>query len=846
MEDKKRKVFGPDRLYTYQHYSEYDDTCSEAAFLLGGIGTGNVSVGARGQFRDWEIFGTAGKGNYMPNGFFAVWMKQEGEEPVYRVLESRLKPPFTKARGYVDYEVAGLPRFAHARCQGKYPFFQVKLWEDALPCEVIMESFTPFIPLNAEDSGLPTAIVRYLVKNRTDKPMQVSVAGSLSNMTSLIKYEKANWENFQSADEGVNEYRENEHMRGLFFRPKTLDADNLYYGTMALTTTHKDTSYKRAWLSGGWWDGLQDMWDDFTSDGRLEAESVYTQRDVDWLYPDLTGSLAIHQELGPGEEKEFEFQISWYYPNRVRCWTKYMYDTCLRGKDGKKEDGIMGQACDGSGSGQTLNRDAQSYPTVRKYYAGRFKSAWEVADYTFENLGTLEHYSREFTRALYTTTLPDYVIEAVANNITVIRSNTCFRLEDGTFLAWEGCFDDDGCCEGSCTHVWNYAQTLAFLFPELEREMRRVEYTIETEENGKMNFRTYKIWGMEGHDHVPAADGQMGSIVRLYREWKLSGDDEFLKTMWKTAKKTLDFAFDYWDGDGDCVFDRNQFNTYDIAFQGPSSMVNSLFFAALKAGSRISEYLGDMESAVRYRKAFETGSGRMDEMLWGGEFYVQKLNALNEYRYQYGGGCLSDQIFGQTLAHLTGLGHVLPKEHVNRAVKAIFDHNFREDFTTFSNPQRTYVLNEEKGLVLCSWDRAQRPRLPFPYSDEVWTGIEYQVAACLIYEGYMDEGLTLVRAVRDRQNGTARNPWNEVECGHHYARSLASYGVYIALCGYEYDMPAKKISFRPRLNAEHFSCFFSTGTAWGIYTQTGDENGNVQHEIHTIYGNLDGVEVNAG
>lgn len=826
MEEKKSKTFETDRLFSYGNYSEYDDRCSEVSFLLGGIGTGNVSVGARGQLKDWEIFGTAGKGNYMPNAFFAVWAKPEGSSPVYRVLESRLRPPFTQARGYVDYKVAGLPRFAHAVCQGKYPFFQVKLWEEGLPLEAVMESFTPFIPLDADDSGLPAAVIRYRVKNCTDRPMEVSVAGSLSNMTSLIRYDKHTWEYYQSADEGVNEYRENASLRGLFFRPKSIDDSNLYYGTMALTTTHGDTSYKRAWLNGGWWDGLQDMWDDFTGDGLLEAESVYTQKDVEALGPDLTGSLALHQRLEAGEEKVFEFLLSWHYPNRVKCWTKYMYDTCLRGE---------------------RERESESdYPVVKKRYAGRFRSAWEVAEYTFRNLPSLEHYSREFTRALYNTTLPDYVIESVANNITVIRSNTCFWLEDGTFLAWEGCFDDEGCCEGSCTHVWNYAQTMAFLFPELERQMRRVEYTLETEEDGKMNFRSYKVWGMGGHGHVPAADGQMGTLVRLYREWMLSGDDDFLREMWETAKKTLDFAFDYWDKDGDFVFDTGQFNTYDIAFQGPSSMVNSLFYAALKAGSRMAAYLGDEERAARYADAFAQGSKKMDEMLWNGMFYTQKPGNLNEYRYQYGDGCLADQIFGQTLAHLTGLGHILPEDHVKKAIKAVFDRNFREDFSTFSNPQRTYVLNEEKGLLLCSWQDAERPRLPFPYSDEVWTGIEYQVATTLIYEGYIEEGLTLVKAVRDRHNGIARNPWNEAECGHHYARSLAGYGVYVALCGYVCDMPAKEISFWPRLEADRFSCFFSTGRAWGIYSQTTDESGAVRCSVETIYGSMDGVKVNGG
>jgi len=827
MQQKNHSVYSKEELFRYGKFSIYEDHCSEVAFLLGGIGTGNFSVGARGQLKDWEIFGSAGKGNYMPNTFFAIWGKEKGKEPVYRVLESRLHPPFTKARGYLDYEAAGLPRFAHSRCQGKYPFFQVELEESDLPYEVVMESFTPFIPLNEDDSGIPTALIRYRVKNKTNNLLEVSVTGSLSNLTSLKKYDKHTWDNYQSADEGINEFREEKDLRGLYFRPRTITDNNLYYGTMALTTRHPNISYKRAWLNGGWWDGFQDMWDDFTQDGRLEAESVYTQKDVDTLNPEMTGSLAIHELLEPMEEKVFEFQISWYFPNRVKYWNKYIYDNWAA-----------------SQRNESVNRENEDYPTVKKYYAVKFKSAWEAARYTFENLERLEYYSREFTKTLYGSTIPDYVIEAIADNITVIRSNTCFRLEDGTFLAWEGCFDDEGCCEGTCTHVWNYAQTLAFLFPGLEQSMRRVEYTIETNEDGKMNFRAYQLMGMPGHNHVPASDGQMGTIVRLYREWLFSGDDEFLKEMWKTAKKTLDFAFDYWDSDKDFVFDTNQFNTYDIAFQGPSSMVNSLFLAALKAGKNISEYLGDTKSAERYEEAFKQGSVHMDEMLWGGKYYIQKLSDINEYRYQYGKGCLSDQIFGQTLAHITNLGYVLPKEHVQAAVKSIFDLNFKENFIEHSNPQRTYVLNEEKGLVLCSWEKGERPRFPFPYSDEVWTGIEYQVATNLIYEGYIEEGLTLVYAVRKRQNGIARNPWNEVECGHHYARSLASYGVYLALCGYEYELPKGKIAFHPRINKEAFQCFYSTGTSWGCYSQKIDEEGRITYEITPIYGTLGEVSVN--
>lgn len=823
-------TFDHDLLHAAGPQRTFDDSCSEVAFLLGGIGTGNVSVGARGQLKDWEIFGTAGKGNFIPNTFFAIWTRRPGAEPQAKVLESRLHPPFAKARGFVDHEVAGLPRFDSATCRGEYPFFTVDLADAELPVDVRMESFTPFVPHDADDSGLPTAVIRYRVTNTTAEPLDVSVAGSLGNVSSLTSYHKHTWNNYDVASENVNEYSDDGVVRGLLLRPKDLSTDSLHYGTLALTTTAQDVTHKRSWLRGGWWDGLQDMWDDFRADGRLEAESDYVQQDGrDYLHDDQTGSLAISHALEPGESHVFEFQISWNYPNRVRSWSRRMYDTDVRGKPENGDAGLP----DGE------------YPVVRKRCA-RFADAWAVARYTAENLDRLEGSSRDFHRAMFGSTLPPYVLDAVASTITVIRSNTCIWLEDGSFLAWEGCFDDEGCCEGTCTHVWNYAQTVAFLFPDLERQMRRAEYLVETHPDGKMDFRSYKQWGMAGHDHVPAADGQLGTLVRLYREWSLSGDDTFLREVWPNAKKTLDYSFERWDGDGDGVLDRDQFNTYDISFQGPNSMVNSIFYAALRAGEEMARHLGDTASADRYREVFERGSARMDEMLWGGDYYVQKIDDVDSYRYQYGDGCLADQVFGQTLAHVAGLGYVLPREHVGRAVKSIFDNNFLRSAAHHHNPQRTYMLNDEAGLLLCTWPKGGRPRLPFPYSDEVWTGIEYQVATNLVYEGHVDEGLTLVKAVRDRHDGVRRNPWNEVECGHHYARSLASYGVLVALSGFECDVPAGRMSFEPRVAADDFRCFFATGTAWGIYHRRLTADGTVEEEVEVLHGSLDGIELRAG
>ncbi|GAH89458.1 unnamed protein product, partial [marine sediment metagenome] len=214
-------------------------------------------------------------------------------------------------------------------------------------------------------------------------------------------------------------------------------------------------------------------------------------------------------------------------------------------------------------------------------------------------------------------------------------------------------------------------------------------------------------------------------------------------------------------------------------------------------------------------------------------------------RYQYGDGCLSDQLLGQLLAHVVDLGHILPEDHVKKTIKSIYKYNFRKDLGSHHNVQRTYALNNEKGLLLCSWPKGGRPRLPFVYSDEVWTGIEYQVAAHLIYEGFIKEGLTIAKAVRERHDGYRRNPWNEVECGNHYVRSMASWAILLALSGFKYDMVKKIMSFDPAINQDNFSTFWSTGKGWGIYTQKANpKTGELEWTIEVLYGNLEDVQVN--
>jgi non-lysosomal glucosylceramidase len=793
----------------------YPHTATQAAFLLGGIGTGNFSIGARGELRDWELFNKPAKGVKLPYSFFAIRAASSGHAPVARVLEAPVQPPYTDPLGLHSGTVAGLPHLQSSEMRGEYPLLAVDFKDDSLPLAVRLEAFTPFVPLDPDESGIPCAVLRYHVVNRAQETLHVSVVGSLPNALGFHGFDP--FGNLVVTRGGRNEYRDGEALRGISFSLPDAAADSLERGSMALVTTDAQPSCKALWLEGGWFDGVQDFWDDFTDDGALSPASTFDAQGsrihTHQVRP-AVGSVCVSKDLSPGGRDTFTFVIAWSFPNRLRAW-------------------YPGQV------------PAGHPPVVRNHYAARFPDAWAAAAYVVANLQRLEALTRSFHRALFHSTLPDMVIDALAANITVIRSPTCLWLEDGTFASWEGCFDDAGSCEGSCTHVWSYAQTLGFLFPRLEKSLLRVAFNLETDEDGRMTFRTHRIFGLPRWEMLPSPDGQLGTVIRLHRDWKLTGDDGFLRSVWENAARCIDFSLRAWDTDGDFLPDGEQHTTYDIELRGPCSYTSVILLAALKAGAEMAAHLGDQERARRYESAYDACRAGTDRLLWNGEYYIQRLADVDEYRYQYGDGCLSDQLLGQSLAYTAGLGLLLPEERVRRAIKAVFTHNFRKDMRAHANTQRSFALDGESGLVLCSWPRGGRPRLPFVYCDEVWTGVEYQVAAHLIQEGFTEEGLELVEAVRSRYDGVKRNPWDEIECGHHYVRSMASWALLVALSGFHFDLPRRRISFQPRSNGEDFSCFFSTGAAWGIYHERRDRaDGERKWDVEVLYGSLEGITIN--
>ena len=778
----------------------------EIAFPLGGIGTGTISLGGRGDFRDWEIFNRPNKGKALPFTFAALWVKRaaSADAPRVKVVEAPLQPPFRGADGVPRSRAQGLPRMTGARFTGAYPFAEIAFEDDSLPVSVTLEAFNPFVPLSVDDSSLPVAIVRYRLANRTAGRVDAALAFSILNAVGYDGRAALDSNAFEGFGRNLTLLKRDGPAVGLALTSDKYEPDDIRFGSMALVTTHPDVSARTAWEGGQWWDSFQKWFDEYAATGALEdSHEPEASPDGRSNYASLVPRLT----LAPGESRQVAFVLAWYFPLRENYWNR--------------EPEVKGRK-------------------LRNDYGTRFRDAWDVAMHTVRNLDRLERETRAFQQALAGSTIPAAALDAVSSQMSIIRTNTCLLLEGRQFFAFEGSNDGSGCCPMNCTHVWNYEQALAHLFPDLERSMRVTDFTVNLQPDGAMAFRTLIPVGRARWQFKPAADGQMGCILKLYREWQLSGDDEFLGRLWPFAKQALEFAWKHWDVDRDGVIEGEQHNTYDIEFYGPNTMIGTLYLGALAAAERMARHLGDAPSADTYRQVFESGRTKLDQLLWSNGFYVQKVPDVKAVRpertehqeawyapaidegaikYQYGDGCLSDQLLGQWFAEVVGLGHLLPAGHVRETLRSIYRNNFKHDFFDVPNTQRIFALNDEKGLILCTWPNGNRPKLPFVYSDEVWTGVEYQVAAHLIYEGLVGEGLAITKAVRDRYDGRRRNPWNEVECGNHYARALSSWSLLTALSGYRYSAPEQSLAFAPRVDAAAFRCFFTTAAGWGTYSQ---------------------------
>jgi len=798
--DDELFTLGPQKTYTGKYLNEI-------AFPLGGIGTGCISLSGRGQLVDWEIFNRPNKGYRPDHTFFLLFAQPEGGKPVFRVLEGRLRPPYQGyshgAQIYRGFGFgpprefgSGFLRMSQCAFTGYFPFCRIDFADETVPVRVSTEAWSPFIPLNDEDSSLPVAIFDIALTNTTDKQVNTTIALGLQNIVG--------WPEIGGS---LNRWVEGDGYRGVVMTAERHTPDSARFGTMALLTPNEDVTWQLRFAETRWFARSESLMDEFGATGEFSGP-----RDVQ-VSPDgqaHVAQLGLKASLAPGESATRTFVLAWLMPSFEKYW----------GGDGR---------------------------LWKTYQGSKWENAEAVARYTIENMPRLEGQTRRFADAFFSSTLPTYVLDAISSQMSILRTPTVTRLPDGTLYGWEGCHVNAGCCEGTCTHVWAYAQTIAYLFPQLERGMREMDYAVNLrEDDGHMQFRMELPPGtLASHGGHAAADGQMGGVLRTYREWQISGDDEFLRELWPSVKKALEYAWVDWDKDKDGLLEGVHHNTLDIEYHGPETMCGSMYLAALRAGEEMARYLDDHAAADEYRRVFESGSKLSDETLFNGEYYYQRIPEGVGAPYQFGPGCICDQVIGQWHARMYGLGDLYNPKHVRSALASVFKYNFRDSFFDHHNPHRVYAINDDKGLLICTWPKGGRPKRSLTYAFECMIGFEYQVGAHMIYEGFLREGLSVCKAIRDRHDGFKRNPYNEFECGSHYARSMANYAYLLALSGFRYSAPEKTLHFHPAIFRDNFQCFFSVEDAWGIIKQRKAAYGNVV-TIEVLEGGLELEKVIVG
>ena len=803
------------------------------AMPLGGIGTGTFSIGGKGDLRDWEVMNRPGKGFIPQYSFFCIRVQDSDKKSkaIAKILEGPIDVSEYEGAYGTRANHHGLPRFKSCKFEATYPFAKISLSDPNLPIEVELKAFNPLIPTDADSSSLPIAILEYSVKNLSKNSLDISIAGNLQNFIGEDGSSPIVANAYHPFREGFQEFKNfntfmtSKKLSGILFDSHGVPKDSERYGTMALSLIEgENISHRTSWASYSWGDSLLEFWDDFLEDGKLEnrfadTDSLFDENSSALMpkpgeLPSPVASIADIRKIPAGGTTTFRFVISWNFSNR-HAWMSTDY-------------GDISQAL-------------YSNDVVGNAYSAKAKDAWDTALQVVDKLPDLEKRSLNFISSITQSELPEPIKESALFNLSTLRSQTFFQTADGHYYGWEGIGDRKGSCHGSCTHVWNYEQASSHLFGSIARDMRELEFLHAMRPDGLMSFRIGLPLEKYAREwQLAAADGQMGCIVKLYREWRLSGDSEWLKKLWPAAKRSLEFCWipGSWDADQDGVMEGAQHNTMDVEYYGPNPQMGFWYLAALKASQEMALANSDIEFANKCEKLFESGSSYMDSQLFNGDYYIHKIvppeninliypglrhtsmgaSDMDDPELQLGEGCLVDQLVGQFLAHICGLGYLAKKENIKKTLETIYKFNYRDEFFSEFNHMRNYVLGDEKALVMASYPRGNRPKRPFPYFNEVMTGFEYSAAIGMIYEGMEAEGIDCISNIRDRYDGAKRSPFNEAECGNHYSRAMASWGGILAWTGQQYDGRVGKLSFT-RKSKEALPFF--TGDAYGTVQSDG-------------------------
>lgn len=897
---------------------------------VGGICTGQLYMGGDGKLWHWDIFNTL--------------INTQGEH--YSVPP---KPDYPLEQGFAIQIRSGgkvvtraLDRsgFSDISFTGEYPIGLVDYRDPESPVAVSLEAFSPFIPLNPQDSHLPATIFQFTVKNTSNAKVECELAGWLQNAVCLnsgpwiagtrtnVIFRRPDLTLLECTAAPSTEPQPAEcppvvfaDFEGNDYAPWRVDGEA--FGKAPSKGPGSDVQH----LSGFLGKGLANSWTGSDSpkgklispdfkierpcisfliaggnysidhpsetciklvvDGKVVRSGVGANSDamawMEWTVADLKGKTA-HIEIvdnssdgwGHIEVDQIEFcdkprnlairpmkdqpdfgsmslALLGVEPDdfaTAAVPAGVLPQSVFRdngvGVDSSSTKGFSERIVGGLSRSLSLEPGQQVtvtfavawyFPSIQhlglkdidgRQYGKRFASARAVVEYLGANVAELSRQTRLWHDTWYDSTLPYWFLDRTFVNTSTLATSTAYWFGNNRFYGTEGV----GCCAGTCQHVWHYAQAVGRIFPSLERTTREmVDYGLA------FNAETGASYYRGECDQTVASDGLAGTILRAYREHQMSADDAFLTRNWSKIKKSLQLLSQQ-DANKDGILEGAQYNTLDAAWYGKISWISSLYVAALRAGEQMAMEMGDDAFVRETRMLAEAGTRNIDQQLFNGEYYIQLSD--NEHANMVGSydGCQIDQVFGQSWAFQVGLGRVLPREHTLSALRSLWKYNFTPDVGPFRKnnpPGRWFAMAGEGGLVMGSWPNGEKTRVKDgcdPYANECMTGFEYQVAGHMIWEGMVEEGMAVVRAIHDRYHASRRNPWNEVECGDHYARAMASYGAFLAACGYEYHGPKGYLAFAPRLTPDAFRAAFTAAEGWGTFTQT--REASIQRETIAV------------
>lgn len=799
------------------------------AMPLGGIGTGNLAIGADGGLRQWQLHNIGNHRGALPNTFFALRISRvEPPLDLMRIIQGTAgeegpATPLVTDDWVPDWQRETLARFggfSSVTFSGTYPVAELEFVDDEVPLHITLEALNPLVPLDTEASSIPVAMFTFRIRNTDSVTVHGTLGGALQNAVGWDGISPIDGVDGAGYGGNTNRLLRSAGWTTVVMENPSLHPDAAGAGQMVLAADSAHAAVlpqfvtaaefmtflgSRAPASG------RDRLANAPSTADPQNHAPFPYGGVSAAGRTFNGGIGAPFRLEPGETTEIRFAVAWHFPNRYVNFEQF-------------------------GPGHPEWGKTRFW--LGNHYTTRFDDAQDVLRRVRDDWHGLRENTLAWTGTLAGSSLNDDEVTHLGAQLSILRSPSCFRTAGGDFFGFEGVLgastamwsgEFGGSCPLNCTHVWNYEQALARTFPDLERTMRATEFDVMQSPAGYIPHRviapTYlpQMWDVRiGGPEEPALDGMLGTVLKTYREYRLGAGREWLERYWPNLRRLVDHIRTGWDPQGTGVLRGIQPSTHDIDLRGVNSFMGTLWLAALRAAEEIAGVLGEHAVAAEWHELFARGSASYDEQLFNGDYYIQVLDPAESTDFQWEQGCLADQVIGQWWAHELDLGHILPAEHVRSALRAVVRHNLRSGFGDFTHDYRVFADQDDTGLLMCTWPTGGRPAVPTRYADEVWTGSEYQVAAHCLREGLHDEAQQILNGLWTRYDGRRRNPYNQIECGDHYVRAMAGWSVLDALTGFAHNAADASLHFAVNGRSQ-VSWPFVSSTGWGSLHVDGEE-----------------------